>query len=283
MTTSFLPPPAESEGGQPPFIPPSRGPDLPASQGSGPARRVLERRPTLPSTRAVVGALLVLVAALAAYTGATRGAGTPSTGYVVAAESVAPGQVLHAADLEVVPIELPAATASGAFTDPTQLDGSVALGPLDPGDLVTRAAVAPASGLDTPSHEVSFAVERAQALDGRLQIGERVGVLATYGTGDAAVTVPVVDDATIVQLSGGDDDALGASGALTVTLALHHGDDAVAVTHAAQVGVLTLTRTAGTDGDTTAPTGAFHTPTADDRLADRTAAGTGGLQESPPG
>jgi Flp pilus assembly protein CpaB len=236
----------------------------------------------LPGTRAVVGGLLVVVAAIGAYTVATSGSGRPSTSYVVAATPIAPGEALTGDDLAVVAIDLPASTASGAFTDPDELEGAVSLAALQPGDLLTRSTVAAGTSAPTPHHEVSFAVEKARALDGRLQLGERVGVLATYGTGDAAITLSVVEAATVVHLSGADD-TLGSTGTITVALALGSADQAIEVTHAAEVGALTLTRSAGTgDVDDPAPV-PYRTPRSSSSTVDGPTSGTSDADDDPDG
>ncbi len=209
------------------------------------------RRPrphaALPSGRAVVGALLVTVAGVgvyAAYAGATTG---PQGRAVIAVRAVDPGDPIDAGALGVVAVDLPEATAHQAFTDTGELDGAVALAPIAAGELVQRSAVAPPTNGSGPgrSHQFSFTVERDRALNGELRRGERVDLLATYGSGDAAYTAVVARSALVVSVGDGGGATLGSGGKLALTIELTDAGSVVRVAHASQVAAITLVRSTG--------------------------------------
>lgn len=211
------------------------------------APALVRRRRPLPGGRAVVGGLLVAAAAVgvfAAYADATAG---PRDRYVVAARDLAPGARLTGADLALRPIDLPAPLSGRAFRDEGSLVGAMVVGPVAAGELVQAGAVVrPEGGAGT--REVSFAVPRARALGGRLAGGERVDVVATYGTGAEAVTVSVVRGALVVGVDAGRG-PLGEQGDVVLTLAVDRAVDAMAVAHAARAGEVAVVRATGADAD----------------------------------
>lgn len=215
--------------------------------------RRFDHRPGLPSGRSVVGGLLIAVAALGTFAVAGGDADPLPPGRVVTRRAVAPGDVIGPADLELVPSDGPGGGAH-LFGSVDDVAGAVALAPLDPGDLVQRSAVRPADPEAPGDHQVSFPVDRSGAVGGRLQLGERVDVVATYGTGIDATTRRVARGALVVAADA-TDDRLGT--ALVVTLAVPDPDDALRVTHAANAGAIALVRT---DGGAEGTLEAYRTP-----------------------
>lgn len=216
-------------------MPPS-GPAGDAPAGGHDPIRLITRRRSLPSGRAVAGGLLVAVAALGAYLTATSGGGQPTTRYVVAREAIAPGQALSEADVELVALDLPPAQARGALRDAAAVDAAVALGPVAAGGILTEADVAPAAQAGT-FRELALSLPRARALDGALVAGDRVDVVATAdGTSTA-----VVQDALVLAVGGDAGGALG-GGEVVVTLALDDPDAALRTAHAGAAAEVTLLR-----------------------------------------
>jgi Flp pilus assembly protein CpaB len=210
----------------------------------GPRR--IRPRGSLPGGRAVAGGLLVAVATVgtfAAYRGASGG---PTTSYAVAAHELRPGEVIGAGDVRLRRVDLPGALAARAYDGDAALVGAIVTAPLAEGELVQRSAVAEGSGR-APMQELSFAVETERAVDGRLRPGERVDVLATYGTGTDARTQVVVRAALLAATSDGDGDLSGSTVVLTV--ALERSEDVLALTHAVRAGEVTVVRTTGVAPD----------------------------------
>ncbi|MBI2704765.1 MAG: Flp pilus assembly protein CpaB [Actinobacteria bacterium] len=225
-----------------------------AGSPAQPGSPTLERARPLPGGRAVVGAFLVTAAAVgvfAAYRSASSG---PTSPVVIAAVDIPAGHRIEGRELRVERAELPPSVTANVFATTADLDGSVTLSPLRAGDLVQRSAVLVGQGETPGQREVSFAVDRERALDGDLQKGERVDVLATFGSNDGAYTNVVARDVALLNVdSGGKSNGIGNSTKLTVTVALASGDDVLRLAHATQVAPITLVRTTrgqGTDPGT---------------------------------
>lgn len=190
----------------------------------------------------MVGAFLVTVAAVgifAAYLDATAG---PSTRYVVAARDVPIGSRLTAADLTLVALDLPAQQRRRAFDAPAVLEGATLIGPLTRGDLVQSSAVV---AIDPDVEQVSFAIDADRAVGGRLNPGERVDVLVTYGSGDGAYTEAVVRDALVVHVDEDSSSNLGSLGTHVLTLGVPDPAASLRIAHAVNAGEVTVIRTTG--------------------------------------
>lgn len=216
----------------------------PATTTPGGARQRLGRRRALPSGRAVTGALLITLAFIGTLVLTRRADAGPTTRFVVATRPVAPGERLSADAVALTELALPAPQAEVAFDALPDVLDATALGPLAPGELVQRSAVRrPGDGPSTSGPQLTVALERARALGGRLQVGEPVDVLATYGTGEVATTLVLARGATVVAVDA-PRTGVGSSGAVLVTLTLPGVDAALATAHAGEVGALTLVRPA---------------------------------------
>jgi Flp pilus assembly protein CpaB len=203
--------------------------------------RTRSTRQALPSGRAVAGGLLVAIAVLGVFAASRATGRRPTAAYLVAARAIAPGDVLAAADVERHTDELPDRVAARTFSDPDELVGRVALGPLDAGDVVPRGLVADRAA--APSEQLSFAVDADRALNARLRPGERVDVLVTYGSGESASTHVVVRRAHVVEVDAGGDGSLAGAAATVLTLSLDDPAQAIRLAHAVRAGELTVVRT----------------------------------------
>jgi Flp pilus assembly protein CpaB len=194
----------------------------------------------------VVGGFLIALSALGIYVAWSVAAGSPTTSYVVARHDVAVGTRLTAADLTTAPMELPPSLArTGAFARSTALVGATTVGPIRAGELVQAGDVVRTSS-QPDALELAFAVEPARAVGGSLRPGERVDVLATFGSGATAYTVTVVRQAQVLDV-GADGSGLGAGRSLVVRLAVATSDEALALAHAVNAGDVTLVRATGSD------------------------------------
>src|SRR5437764_87460 len=79
---------------------------------------------------------------------------------------------------------------------------------------------------------------RARRL-GALKQGEKVDVLATYGTGADAYTAVVLRQALVTEVDRGRS-SLGDTGSSVVSVAVDDPDDELAMAHALQLGKLTV-------------------------------------------
>lgn len=201
---------------------------------------------------------MVSAAALGTFLAVTKAGDSERQTIVVASRPVAAGDRLDGASLATVAIERQSVLADHGFPAIEALRGSVALAPIGEGELVQRSAVL-ASTSGEPSREFSFPVDRDRALNGELRAGERVDVLATYGSGSDATTTVLARDARVVRIADAKSGTLGSSGKLILTLALPSADQLLDAAHAAQVASITVVRstlageTTGTRSATTGP------------------------------
>lgn len=205
------------------------------------SRRV-GRRSSLPGGRALVGGLLVAMSAVGLYSAYTSAGSGPTSSYAVAARALPAGARLTAADLATAPAELPESVEGRAFADPGVLVGATLISPLAPGELVQASAVV-AKPSDPTSREVTFALPR-DTLPPLLEHGERVDVVATYGSGNEALTVPVVRNVLLVGLDAARG-RLGDDSTVVLTVAVEDGGDSLALAHAIALGKLTVVRATG--------------------------------------
>jgi Flp pilus assembly protein CpaB len=212
--------------------------------------RPLRRRGGLPSGRAVVGGLLVIIAAVGVFAAYTQASAAPRTRWVVAKRNIQVGQRLTAEDLGQIAINLPETMHSRVFTESgaQSLIGAVAIAPIARAELIEASDVRRAeAGLIVPE-EISFAVSADRAVAGTLQPGERVDVLATYGAQDRSYTCAVVRQALVLRtIRGGE--GLESANTRVLTLGLSNADEANAVAHAVNSGKVIIVRTTAAEAD----------------------------------
>jgi hypothetical protein len=96
------------------------------------------------------------------------------------------------------------------------------------------------------SHEFSLPVDRDRAMNGRLERGETIDVLATYGSGDLAYTTVVARRARLIDVadtSGG----LGSDGRVVLTISLSSADEVMGAAHAGAAATVTIVRSTRAD------------------------------------
>jgi hypothetical protein len=213
-------------------------PNVQSAGGDNPKVRSAGRRPALPNGRAVVGGLLVTAAAVGTFAAWSGADDPPSARLVVAARDLAVGEVVAPGDVTLVAIDAPGPLAARAFDAVEPVVGQRTVAPLAAGELVQRSAVVVPDGA-TEGRQLSFAIDRADALAGTLQVGEPVDV---YVTNDDETQL-VAHAATVAGLDTGDDD-LGST-QLTVLLTVTPDTDVLAVTDAVRTGDITLVRDLG--------------------------------------
>ena len=164
----------------------------------------------------------------------------PTGRVVVARRDVRIGSRLSADDVRIESIDLPTGVRPGTFSSTADLVGAVALAPLAAGDIVERTSISTAAS-GRSGTQLSFPVDRERALDGDLEVGEPLDVLATYGTGDSARTEVVAHGVRLVDVDDSHQ-GLEGSGKVVVTIELPDPDQVVPVTHATDVATITLVR-----------------------------------------
>ena len=238
----------------------------PASGVPGPAPSPRRIRPprSLPGGRAVVGALLVAAAAVATFAAYLDATAAPTGRYVVATATIEPGTRLRSLGdvgerFGTVALELSSEVAARAIpaSDVDALVGRSLVAPLQPGDLLTWTQLAEDSGVDE-AQTLSFALPRNAAVAGLLQPGERIDVLATFGSGDSAYTAYVVRGVPLLRVAAADGGPLGDSPEVTLTVAVSALREVQALGHAVNTAEVFVTRSTARPGVEDRAPGAFR-------------------------
>lgn len=202
---------------------------------------MIRPRRGLPGSRAVVGGLLVAVAALGTWASITSAGRTNEAHYVVADRLIAPGQRIQPEDLRTVAMDLPEGVRPSAFTDPDALVESVALGPIASGELVQSGSVTSSKTAEAAA-ELSFSVETDWAVAGTLRVGDVIDVFTTDDRAATAVTTLVLDDVVIRRISEPGDDGLGSDRNQTITVGVASPDAVEAAVTATRTATVTVVR-----------------------------------------
>lgn len=203
-----------------------------------PTARNRQIRPNrgVPSSRAVVGGLLMAVAAVGVLVALQKAETSPSDRVVVLVRDVAAGEVIRPQDVRLEAADLPSGF-DAAFESIDDVAGLVALAPMAQGDLVQDSAVSAVgrAGL----HEVAITLPREQVAIGRLKRGERIDAYVTADT----TTRSVVRGAEVVQVATGDGGrSLTAERVVSLVVGLPSAEDVAALVHALRTGDVTVVR-----------------------------------------
>jgi len=231
---------SDTSGGRP-------GPPTDDGAGQVPVRRlagVLRPRRGLPSSRAVVGGLLVAVALVGTWWSASGGGSGHGDRYLVVSHPVGPGERLDRSDLGWLTADLPDRLRSRAYTDPASVLGQVTTAPLERGDLVQASSIVRSPG-DPGNRELSFVVDTDWAVGGTLRPGDRIDLLVTYGAGLTSETRTVLADTSVRRVSAPGGDSLGSTRTQAITVAIDDPEQVRAATNAARAGTVTVVRSTG--------------------------------------
>lgn len=209
----------------------------------GQARALPRTRFRAPTGRALAGAALITIAAggvLVAHRSAEQ---PPTTRYLVATHDLPAGTRLSAGDLGSVAIDLPGDVTAVAESDADRIIGRMTRHRLSELDLVRPGDVHDADRTGDPDAvDLALELEPARALDGALDDGDVVDVLAT-AAGEAGTTTVLADGATVLSVNdGGAEGGIGSSGVVRVRLRLPDRATATQVADAAVRSDLTLVR-----------------------------------------
>ena len=215
-----------------------------SDQIEGPADRRVERRVGLPSGRAVVGGLLMAMAAVGTFLAYASATADDTIDVLIAARALRVGDTITAADVELVAVELPG-EVRGLFGDPDAAVGRQVVAAVDEGEfLQASATVSPVDGDETL--EVAVSLPGNRAVSG-LSAGERVDIFSTW-SGD--VTELIAVDARVLEFSGDSGVLLSGSDQVVVRLALADFGQVEAIVHAQAAGDITMIRSAiGTEAE----------------------------------
>ncbi len=221
----------------------------------------------------MVGGFLVAVAAVGIFTAYTGATGNRLTSYVVATNALTVGHRIAAGDIATQPMTLPGLLGSQmAFRSSNLLVGALVVEPVKAGELVQASDVASGGSTD---RQLSFPIDTSHAVAGTLQPGDRVDVLATYGTGSSASTVSVAQGVTVVSKNDSSGSlADNSNQSEVITLAITPNVDSLALAQAVNTGQVILVR--GTGAPLATKTAPYQGPASEVPATQGPANGTGG-------
>ncbi len=260
MATSALSTPASI--GTQPNAHAGADPDAPRSGRVGRARS-LGRRPSLPTGRAAIGGVLITLAALGSFVAATSANTGPTASIVVSDRPLTAGDRIDAADLHVIAVDLPDDALATFFDTTSSVGGATVLAAVDAHQPVPRASVSTATAdARPPAHDLSFSLERDRALNGRLRPGERIDLVATFGSGAEASTEIVTQDVEVIEIDRGSGSS-GSSAKVALTVSLPDEATVLRTTHAIAVAQVTIVRSTGAARDRSAEESSATSPEPD--------------------
>jgi len=214
------------------------GASIEAVQRNGSASgRVIRRRVRPPGGRALLGALLMALAAVGVFLAYAQATREPGDALVVVRHPIRVGEEIDSADLALLAAQLPTSTRGVTYSSFDEVVGHVALAPLEAGDILQSSAISD----DRPAaaaNEVAITVPREQIAVGRLKEGERVDVFVTY----EARTASVVRGAEVLQIATSSDGSLTSDREVSIVVAVPSGDAVAALVHALRTGDVTVVR-----------------------------------------
>jgi len=205
----------------------------------------LGTRVALPRGRAVVGGLLVAMAAvglLLAHQAATR---HHVTSWLIARRPIPAGTHIRDSDVSFAPMELYSGTAQRAFRSPTGLIGATARTDIAAGELLQRSDLGSRRSASGPLRRLTLDLTPAQALDGSISGGDRVDIVSS---GDDAGTTSVIAHRVLVEAVRHPSGGLGSSDSVRLTLVVANEKTAQSVIDGALHGKITLLTGAGHGG-----------------------------------
>ena len=201
---------------------------------------VITPRRGLPNGRALVGALLVTLAAVGSFAVATAGNDGPGTEYLVLDSPIEAGDPVMLSAVSLEPMELSPTLIASALTTTDGLEGATALRDLRAGELLATDDLIAAPTIDGRAifevHELTFAVPLERTPPG-LRRGDRVTILGT--TADA--TAVAVEDALVLTIDTRTDQ-IGSSGSGVLTLAIDDALSVMTIAHVTQTTDITVVR-----------------------------------------
>jgi Flp pilus assembly protein CpaB len=217
------------------------------------SRRTVGRSRTLPSSRAAIGALLVVLSGLGLVTAARQATAQPTTRFAVATRDVPAGQVLQAGDIQMLTMKLAPNVAQRSFTNPDIVVDAVATHSLSAGELIQYSAVQKGG----PSlRAMSFPIDAARALNGRLDPDDRLDIIANQDISGKDQTLTVLRNIRLLSISGASLDP-GSSSQLVLTVAIANPDDQAILAQAVNNGDMFVVRA----NDVRSPTSATASTT----------------------
>ena len=214
--------------------------DISNQSSQGAEQRQIRPRRVWPGSRAAVGGLLVAVAGLGLFAAFNASESEPTDRYVVASTHISTGTTIGPQHVALVVAQLPDSIRDQAFELERQdsVLGAIALQPMNSGELIQRSNLGAEASTGA---QISFEIATSRALNGQIQAGEAVDVIATNGSGSETQTQVVLHAATVVAVDRRDNSSL-ALDEIVVTISINSTEEAIAVAASVDTGKVTLSR-----------------------------------------
>lgn len=240
----------------------------PSATGPPEGGPTISPRRSLPGGRAVVGAFLVVLAAVGTFGAYLRATAAPATTYLVATETLEVGRVLTDGDVSSlftsVAVDLPEDQAARTVqaSQRQQLVGTVVLAPVAADDLVLVSALQPV-GTAESGVQLSFSLPPDRAVGGEVAVGERVDIIGTFNLGgQESQTRMVARQVTVVAAPDTTDGISG--GRVLMTVQVPDLATAQELQHAVDVADIAILRGADADDADPEPVAGIADPAGDD-------------------
>lgn len=227
---------------------------------------VISRRVGRPRPRAMVGALLVTAAGVITFAAHLSAGEEPTTMVLIARGEIPAGtQITDTTaaarffDARAMHLDPALADRTAPGTSMDELVGRFLTTSLRDGDPLLRTAV---SDVEPPGVTLAFSVPRVDALDGSVNVGDRIDVLVTRSGSEHAETTYLLTDVEVRAVRSGDG-KIGSAGAVSITVVVPTPADALALTHAARTADLALAHSSAIQPEDRVRADASHDATTD--------------------
>lgn len=194
--------------------------------------------------RVLVGSVLIVGAIFGLSWSFSNQSGISTLLIVVPKKSIAPYQPITANDLTTLKMPTKSQFNSLFLTSPADLLGEQALVPLEPNEPITQSEVAPI--IRHADRELTLEVPSARAVEGSISPGDRVDVLATYGTGPTANTITAGRSVLVLSVSELTSSFSSSSPkTISITLAVRSFEEMMAIAQGQVAATITLVRSTG--------------------------------------
>jgi Flp pilus assembly protein CpaB len=212
-------------------------------------RRQVGRGKSLPSGRAATGALLIVLSGVGLAAAAQKATAEPTTRYAIATRDIDPGELLTSGDIRMVTMKLATPVARRSFASEIPLVGAVTVSPISSGELMQSSAVQRGG----PSlREMSFPIDASRALNGSIDSGDRIDIVATSEGAGGKSTVTVLSNMQVISVLGTGLDGESAA-TIVIKVAIEHPADQVTLAQAANTAQLFVVKANDANVAVTAP------------------------------
>ncbi len=203
----------------------------------------LARRDRLVNLRVALGAL-ILLSGVALLTHALSTRSLPkTTSVLVAAEPLHRGEILVAADLRETTVAFSSPAVAATQEVPQHVLGRRLIVNVPADEVITRSMLSGATEKG-PYRQAVISVSPSLLMGVTLVPGDRVDVLATYGSGASATTQAIATSLLVLQVNA-TSSSLSSTQSDTVTVALTSLLQGLAIAQAENVGKITLIPSTG--------------------------------------